>query len=96
MTTIVYTGDTITVQVVFKDTSGSLIDPDSNLATFSAYNNDNLALAATATMSRVSSGVYEYNWLIPSAEISYILEMKGLFATKPQLKRLKVRAKFRP
>lgn len=95
--TIVYVGDTITFQAEFRDVDNALVDPDQNAATFTAYNNETLSTVATASASRASQGVYQYEWTIPSGDgVIYVLEMKGNFSSKPQLKRLKVKAKFRP
>lgn len=94
---IVRTGDTSTFQAAFKDPNQALIDPDSNDATFTVYYDETGVLIASYTMTRVSQGVYTYDWLIPSDDgVTYIVEMKGLFSTKPQLQRMKVKAKFRP
>lgn len=96
-TTIIYIGDTITFTAVFKDTNLAAVDPDGNAATFTVYNNETLAQVTTAAATRTSLGNYKYDWTVPDGEgVIYILEMKGLFSSKPQLKRLKAKAKFRP
>jgi hypothetical protein len=96
-TTTVYTNDTVTFQAAFKDPNGVLVDPDGQISTFTVFKDDTAAQVATSTMTRQSQGVYTYDWLIPAADgVVYIIELKGLFSTKPQLQRTKVRAKFRP
>ena len=96
-TTTVYVGDTITFKAEFKDISNVLVDPDSSAATFKVYNNETLAQVATGAATRLSTGVYKYEWTVPSGDgIVYILEMSCNFSSLPQLKRIKVKAKFRP
>jgi hypothetical protein len=97
-TTIIAIGDTITFRAEFRDTSNALVDPDGSAATFTVYNNETLAKVVNAqSATRVSTGVYTYDWLVPDGDGTvYVLEMKGLFSTKPQLKRKKAKAKFRP
>lgn len=96
MTTIVATNDTIRVKAEFKDYAAALLDADSQAVTFTAFDAETLKSVATAAATRQSLGVYYYDWLVPATEKGYILEMKGNFSTKPQLKRMRVKAKFKP
>jgi hypothetical protein len=95
-TTKVYIGDTVTIQAEFRDTNNALIDADSNAVTCTIYRSDDLSTVVAASATRVSTGIYIYNWLVPNEEIIFIAEMKGNFSTRPQLKRIKARAVFRP
>jgi plastocyanin len=96
-TTTVYVGDTITFKAEFKDINNVLVDPDASAATFKVYNNETLAQVSSAAATKLSTGVYKYEWTVPSGDgIIYILEMSGDFSSLPQLKRVKVKAKFRP
>ena len=94
-TTTVFTGDTIRLQGTFKNLSNTLTDADGNTVNFKAYDADTLAVVATGTTTRSSTGVYYYDWLVPSTEKAYFLELSGAFSTLTQLKRTKVKAKFK-
>lgn len=96
-TTTVYVGDTITFKAEFRDINNTLVDPDASAATFKVYNNETLAQLTSSAATKVSAGIYKYEWTVPSGDgIIYILEMSGDFSSLPQLKRVKVKAKFRP
>lgn len=95
-TTSVYIGDTITVSASFYDDNETLTDPDGAAATFTAYYNSDREVFETGATNKTGVGVYEYDWLVPDEETTFILEMNADFAGNPQLKRVKVRAKFRP
>lgn len=96
MTTSVFTLDTIRLQGTFKDLSLVLTNADGGIVSFKAYDADTLAVVATGSATQLSTGVYYYDWLVPATDgKSYFLELSGAFSTKPQLKRLKVKAKFK-
>jgi hypothetical protein len=92
-------GDTFTAHVEFTDVDGVLTDADGTAVTFTAYSADGKSTVDTGSATRISQGIYEFNWLVPGSspanQKTYILEMKGLFSTEPQLQRLKVKAVFR-
>ncbi len=90
----VFTGDTVTFGVNFYTTDGILMDPDSDTGTFTVYRQDNKRLIFTDDLERDSIGSYHYDWTIPAEETHYIIEMEGTFSSKPQLKRVKIKAKF--
>lgn len=94
-TTSVFTGDTIRVQATFTNESGTLVDADGQAVTFKVYNADTRAVLTSAAATRSSTGIYFYDYTVPDTEQAYFLEMSGLFATKTQLKRTKIKAKFK-
>ena len=96
MTTSVFTDDTITLQAIFKDINGALIDPDNFEASLLVYRDDTGDSVDTQQMTRSSAGTYTIDWLVPSEETAYIVEMRWYFSSSPQLKRLRIRARFRP
>lgn len=96
-TTTVLTSDTITLKATFTDTNNSALDPDGSVATFTVYLNDDLSVVTTGTATKIATGIYSYDWLVPKDDgVGYILEMKGLFSTEPQLQRMRIKSKFRP
>jgi hypothetical protein len=94
-TTTVYTGDTIRIKGTFKNSSNVLTDADANIVTFKIYDFDTKRLLFSDDATRISTGVYGYDYTVPSAEKKYIVELKGEFAGFPQLSRAVIRAKFR-
>jgi hypothetical protein len=90
-----YTGDTVRVQGEFRNLSDALTDADGQAVTFKVYNADSKGLLFTGNATRSSQGIYYYDYTFPSTEQAYIFELSGPFNTKTQLKRLKVKAKFR-
>jgi hypothetical protein len=94
-TTTVYTGDTIRIKGTFRNSSNQLIDADSNSVTFTVYSYDTKRSISSAAATRLSQGVYYYDYTIPNKETKYIVELKGNFAALPQLTRAVIKAKFR-
>lgn len=93
--TTVYTGDTIRIKGTFKNSSNTLIDADANLVTFTVYSYETKKSLATAAASRLSTGIYYYDYEVPNTERKYIVELKGDFDGYPQLARSVIKAKFR-
>lgn len=98
--TKVFTGDTKTVRANFTNkvtedaASGPLIDSDDQTVSVTIYNSEEASIEVGAA-TRVSQGVYEYDWTAPSEPGSYWVEFKGLFNTEPQLARRKFSVKFK-
>ncbi len=90
-----YTGDTVRVQGTFRDLANALTDADGLAVTFKVYNADSRALLTSGNAFRSSIGVYYYDYTFPDTEQAYIFELSGQFGAKPQLKRMKVKAKFK-
>jgi hypothetical protein len=93
--TTVYTGDTIRIKGMFKNTSNSLIDADGNLVTFTVYSYETKRSLFTGSATKLSTGIYYYDYEVPSSETKYIVELKGDFDGYPQLARSVIKAKFR-
>lgn len=96
----IFTTDTKRFQATFTDyapegETGDVIDADSDAVTVTIYNGDQVSIA-TGTATRSGVGVYYYDWTAPSTSGTYYIEFKGLFLTKPQLERVKVKVKFKP
>ncbi len=91
------TGDTVRIQVSFKDNLNALADPDSNEAFFSVYDAEDTALTIVdeVTATRSSQGVYYYDYTTPDDPTKLIVEMKGLFSALPQVERATIRVKFK-
>ena len=94
-TTTVYTGDTIRIKGTFKNSSNILTDADSNAVTFTIYNSETKKVIFTGAATRLSQGVYYYDYTMPTTEMRYIVELKGNFSSKVQLTRAVIKAKFR-
>lgn len=100
MTTTFFSGDTVRIKVTFKDSLNVLTDPDDNEAFFQSYNSDNVEeiFIESVAATRSSQGIYYYDYTLPDTEeesIKIIVEMRGLFATKPQLERSSIKVKFK-
>jgi hypothetical protein len=104
MTTLVFTGDTITVKGRFTSEveegapTSTLLDPDGNSVTITVYDADEVVITTATTptdVTRESTGVYVYQWTAPLVAGIYWIEFKGLVATKPQLRRRKFSVKFK-
>lgn len=91
----VLTGDTVTAQGTFRDEDLALVDADSQEVTFTVYDGETRKVVFTGAATRRSKGVYYYNYTIPPIEQAYYFELEGDFAGDPQLKRVKVKAKFK-
>lgn len=95
--TVIYIGDTVKFRAEFRDENDALIDPDGSAATATIYNFETLATVTTGAATRLSQGIYIFQWTVPAGDgVQYIFEMKGLFTALPELKRIRVKAKFRP
>lgn len=96
-----FTGDTIRVRSTFTDRvpegdpAGPVVDPDSNTVTVTIYDSD-FQKIKTDTASRENTGIYFYDWIMPSVSGIYYVEFKGLFSTYPELNRKKFTVKERP
>ncbi len=90
-----FTGDTVRVQGEFTNLDDELTDADVQAVTFKVYNADSRALLDSASANRQSEGVYFYDYTFPATEQAYIFELSGEFSGNVQLKRIKVKAKFR-
>ena len=104
-----FTGDTIRAKVTFRDwvptgspTPGALINPDS--VQVNTYGSD-LALienipAGSPKITNPSTGVYIFDWVLPTTASSYFLEFKGIYndpvQTEPCIIRKKIVVKFKP
>jgi hypothetical protein len=93
--TTVYTGDTIRIKGTFKNSSNVLIDADANAVTFTVYSYETKKILSTGNASRLSTGIFYYDYEVPSTETKYIVELKGDFDGYPQLARSVIKAKFR-
>lgn len=93
--TTVYTGDTIRIKGTFKNSSNTLVDADANIVTFTLYSYDTKKVVDSGAASRLSTGVYYYDYTVPATEKKYIVELKGEFSSYPQLARSVIKSKFR-
>ena len=73
----------------------ALIDPDSQACTFTSYLEETSKVSSTAAATRASQGVYYYDYTLPTTITNYIVEMKGTFSGDVQLKRHKLKARFK-
>lgn len=89
------TGTTIRGTGTFKDiNTDALADP--NLVTAKGYDSDrNELFTNTANVVRVSLGVFYYDWILPTIEGNYYLELHGDMGSEPVIRRIKFKAKFR-
>lgn len=90
-------GDTIRVKATFRDWApegqqGSLTTPAS--VEVNLYRDDESPLQTALTPTNESLGVYFYDWTLPTEAGAYYIEFKGLINGKPQLSRMKVKAKW--
>lgn len=91
----VYTNDTVRVKATFLDLNDQLVDPDGQSCTFTSYLEETGKTSSTAAATRESQGVYYYDYLLPAAQTNYIVEMAGDFSGDRQVKRFKLKARFK-
>lgn len=90
-------GDTIRVRAEFRDwapegTEGDLLAPSS--VEVNLYNSDESVLQSGLSAVNEALGVYYYDWTLPTEAGSYFIEFIGTVNGKPQLSRLKIKAKW--
>ncbi len=104
MTTEIYpTGDTIQVRATFRDYAvapavGSLMDPDElEVNIYNARMSRILNVPdGDSSIVRASTGVYTYEWELPSADGTYYIEFHGTASDLPIIRRMKVKVKWKP
>jgi hypothetical protein len=92
----VLTGDTKLFRGEITAYDGvTLADPTGNIVTVKIYAGDTNNLILTDTATRVSTGVYDYEYTFGDTERSYLVEFSGTFDGYVHLGRTKVRARMR-
>lgn len=104
MTTTIYpTSDTIKLRASFRDYAvppalGSLIDPDT--LEVNTYDANEVLLVhvpdGSGDIVRESVGKFTYEWVLPTADGTYYIEFHGTVASKPIIRRKKVKIKWKP
>jgi len=103
MTTTYLNGDTIMVRVTFRDystppTVGDPVDPDE--ISVKIYDAKKVLLRTVPdgdpTIIRNSTGVYSYEWTLPTTDGTYFIEFTGMFGTYPEIIRHQVKTKWKP
>jgi uncharacterized protein YfaS (alpha-2-macroglobulin family) len=86
------TGNTVKFTATIKDFDNTtLIDPA--IVTVTLYTSDE-DIITTGSPIRVSTGVYYYDWTLPSVAGTYYIEFKGVVGGEPSLQRTPVKVKF--
>lgn len=87
-------GDTIQLKVHFKKFDGSLVDPTN--ITLTTYNSSEVLLEQVNILptNKESTGIYFYNYVVPSDNKEIIYEFKGTYDSNPILVRNKFKVQF--
>lgn len=102
-----FTGDTIRVKVTFRDwapspTVGPVIDPDA--VSVRVYDSGLVELFEVpdgdSKIVNVSTGVYYYDWVLPTTDGTYFIEFRGDYndptGLEPCIVRKQIKTKFKP
>ena len=82
---MIFTGDTIRLDVLFYSFAGALADPDT--VTVKIYAHIGQQLLTTATASKTSTGVYYYYYTVPTENGKLVYEFSGTMDGTPTLVR---------
>ncbi len=87
-------GDTITLNVAFRDSGGSLIDVDE--AMFVIYDQDRKKLMEEPLTEEFKMGIgqYSYNYTVPEGDSPLIIEFKGMKNGFPTVERQQIDRNF--
>lgn len=92
-----FSGDTVRFSAEFRDypdvpeEEGDLINPST--VTVTVYDAD-MSSIATGTGDSVSTGIFSFDYTVPSEPGTYFIEWKGMVNSKPEVKREKFKVKF--
>lgn len=90
-----FKGDTVRLEVIFKDFDGMSVEP--NDVTLTIYDGDNMAIQSIplTNENRVNIGEYYYDYVIPYGVEEFIIyEFNGYHKERPILARDKIHVDF--
>lgn len=62
-----YPGETISVRLIYKDRDGNYVDLTEGYPKVSIFNPNNEQVGDTFVASKVTTGIYEFDWDIPTS-----------------------------
>ena len=91
--TVVTSGDTIRLKATFYDWDGVLADPTAITVTFYDSSKTAIGTAVTLTLetAKISTGVYFYDYTVPSGYTKMYYEFNGTVDGDPSIERGELR-----